>query len=95
MADPGQSPARFDLIWSEGALYNIGIGKALGLCHGLLRPGGRLVFSDAVWRKAPPPEVKAIFDADYPAMGTVSDVLANIGRSQFSVVGHFTLPDEA
>ncbi|MDP3427306.1 MAG: class I SAM-dependent methyltransferase, partial [Humidesulfovibrio sp.] len=96
MADLDQPPASFDLIWSEGALYNIGIEKALGLCHGLLRPGGRLVFSDAVWRKDnPPPEVKASFDADYPAMGTVADVLAIIGRSRFSVMGQFTLPDEA
>lgn len=96
MADLDQPPAGFDLIWSEGALYNIGIGKALGLCHGLLRPGGRLVFSDAVWRKdSPPPEVKAGFEADYPTMGTVADVLATIGRSGFSVMGHFTVPDEA
>lgn len=33
MADLDQSPASFDLIWSEGALYNTGIEKALGLCH--------------------------------------------------------------
>lgn len=38
---------------------------------------------------------KAILDADDPAMGTVAGVLANIGRSRFSVVGHFALPDEA
>lgn len=96
MADLGQPPASFDLIWSEGALYNIGIEKALGLCHDLLRPGGRLVFSDAVWRTdTPPPEVKAGFDADYPTMGTVADVLEKIGRSRFSLLGHFTLPDEA
>ncbi len=96
MAGLDQPPASFDLIWSEGALYNLGLEKALGLCHGLLRPGGRLVFTDAVWRKDnPPPEVKASFDADYPGMGRVADVLATIGRSRFSVMGHFTLPDEA
>jgi len=96
MAQPGIPPESFDLVWSEGALYNIGIENALRLCHGLLRPGGYLAFTDAVWRKEnPPPEVKASFDLDYPTMGSVSDVLAAIAKTGFSLVGHFTLPDEA
>jgi len=93
---PGWTAGRFDLVWSEGALYNLGLDYALRVCRGLLRPGGHLAFSDAVWRKAdPPPEVKASFDLDYPAMGTVADDLAAIGRSGLSLLGHFTLPDEA
>ncbi|NLE74063.1 MAG: class I SAM-dependent methyltransferase [Actinobacteria bacterium] len=96
MANPGLPPASFDLVWSEGALYNIGIEKALRICHGLLRPGGYLAFTDAVWRKEnPPPEVKAGFEDDYPTMGRVPDALAAIENSGFSLIGHFTLPDEA
>lgn len=96
MARPEQPLGSFDLIWSEGALYNIGLRNALQVCHGLLRPGGYLVFTDAVWRKAnPPPVVKASFDLDYPAMGWLSDDLAAIQDCGFELVGHFTLPDEA
>jgi SAM-dependent methyltransferase len=96
MARPGQPPGAFDLIWSEGALYNIGIRDALRVCHGLLRPGGYLAFTDAVWRKEdPPPEVKAGFDLDYPAMGWLDDDVAAIRDCGFELVGHFTLPDEA
>lgn len=96
MADPGQPLESFDLIWSEGALYNIGIGNALQICHGLLRPGGCLAFTDAVWRrKNPPPEVTAGFDTDYPAMGWAEDVVAAIRNSGFEYLGRFTLPDEA
>jgi len=96
MADPGQPPNSFDLIWSEGALYNIGIERALRICRELLRPGGYLAFTDAVWRKNdPPPEVKASFAPDYPTMGGVPDVLATIERCGLSLIGHFTLPDEA
>ena len=96
MAKPGLTPASVDLVWSEGALYNIGIEKALRICHGLLRPGGYLAFTDAVWCKEnPPPEVKASFDGDYPTMGSVPNVLATIDKSGFSLIGHFTLPDEA
>ena len=96
MAHPGFSPASFDLIWSEGALYNIGIRQALRICHGLLRPGGRLVFTDTVWRKEnPPPEVKATFELDYPTMGRAGDVVEIIKHSGFDYVGGFPLPDPA
>jgi SAM-dependent methyltransferase len=96
MGRPEQPPESFDLIWSEGALYNIGIEPALRICHGLLRPGGCLAFTDAVWRKEnPPPEVKAGFDLDYPTMGWADDVVAAIGNQGFELLGHFTLPDEA
>jgi SAM-dependent methyltransferase len=96
MAEPGLAPASFDLVWSEGALYNIGLDRALRNIHALLRPGGHLVFTDAVWRKEDPPaEVRAGFDQDYPAMAWTGDVLATIERHDFAVLGHFTLPDEA
>jgi SAM-dependent methyltransferase len=96
MAHPQQPPGSFDLIWSEGALYSIGLRNALNVCHGLLRPGGYLAFTDAVWRKEnPPPAVKASFDLDYPAMGWLDDAVAAIQDCGFELVGHFTLPDEA
>jgi SAM-dependent methyltransferase len=96
MACPQQPRGSFDLIWSEGALYNIGLRNALRVCHDLLRPGGCLAFTDAVWRKEdPPPAVKASFDLDYPTMGWLDDDVAAIEGCGFDLVGHFTLPDEA
>ncbi len=89
-------PDSFDLIWSEGALYNVGLGKALRICHDLLRCGGYLAFTDAVWRKEdPPPEVTESFASDYPSMGFVADDLAAIEGAELSLIGHFALPDEA
>jgi len=62
----------------------------------LLRPGGYLAFTDAVWRKENPPlEVKASFDLDYPTMGWSDDIIATIHDGEFDLIGHFTLPDEA
>ncbi len=96
MAHSDWPPGSFDIIWCEGALYNIGIENGLRICHELLRPGGYLAFTDAVWRKEnPPPEVKVGFDLDYPAMGWVEDVLMAIQNCGFAQLGHFTLPDEA
>lgn len=96
MAQPELEPESFDLIWSEGALYNVGLRNALRVCHGLLRPGGYLAFTDAIWRREnPPTEVRASFDLDYPAMGSLDDDLAAIRDNGFELTGHFTLPDEA
>ena len=96
MARPEQPPGSFDLVWSEGALYSIGLRNALRVCHRLLRPGGYLVFSDAVWRRPNPPAVvRAAFELDYPTMGWVEDDLSAIRECGFEPVGHFTLPDEA
>lgn len=96
MATPEQPPESFDLIWSEGALYNIGISNALRICRKLLRPSGYIAFTDAVWRKEnPPPEVKAGFDLDYPAMGRVEDILLMMKDCGFELISHFSLPDEA
>jgi SAM-dependent methyltransferase len=96
MACPNLPPGSFDLIWSEGALYNIGLPKALRICHGLLRPGGTLAFTDAVWRKKdPPPGVRAMFDLDYPAMGRLEDDATAVRDCGFELAAHFTLPEEA
>ncbi len=96
MAHPEQPPGSLDLIWSEGALYNVGLQNALHICHDLLRPGGYLAFTDAVWRKEnPPPEIKAGFELDYPTIGRLENDVAAIHDSGFELIGHFTLPDEA
>ncbi|MEM6675458.1 MAG: hypothetical protein AAF726_21595 [Planctomycetota bacterium] len=98
LAHCGDLPSRpriADLVWSEGAIYNVGLGAALATSLDLLRPGGYFVFTDAVWRTDDvAPEVRAAF-SDAPTMGKVSDALDAIERSGFELVEHFTLPEEA
>ncbi|WP_144970834.1 SAM-dependent methyltransferase [Bremerella volcania] len=40
---------QFDLIWSEGSAYAIGLENALKRWRALLPPGGRIVLSDLIW----------------------------------------------
>ncbi len=95
MNDPPVDGASFDLVWAEGALYNIGIPRALEVCRTLLRPQGYVAFTEAVWRTPDPPaEARALFE-DYPAMGYVDDVLTHLDTAGFDVCGQFVLPDEA
>jgi len=96
MEAPGLPGAGFDLVWSEGALYSISLEHALPVCRSLLRPRGYLAFTDAVWRKADPPEeIRKTFELDYPSMGNVESVIELLQHSGFEVLEHFTLPDEA
>jgi len=55
-----------------------------------------LVFSDAVWCKANLPDsVKAIFESNYLAMGTVANLVTLIERSPFELMDHSPLPPKA
>lgn len=96
MAAPPCPPGGADLIWSEGAAYFLGIETALTTWRPLLRPGGCLAFTEAVWlRPDPPAEVRQMWDREYPAMGDAAQNLALAARCGYEVLGHFTLPDAA
>jgi SAM-dependent methyltransferase len=91
-------PASFDLIWCEGAAYFMGVRHALGSWRSLLKPGGKLALSEAVWlRPDPPEEVRRIWSADYPGMGmgtveTCRDLVRDCG---YQLLGDFVLPEAA
>ncbi|HJL03786.1 MAG TPA: class I SAM-dependent methyltransferase [Polyangiaceae bacterium LLY-WYZ-15_(1-7)] len=89
------APESFDLVWSEGALYNLGLPAALAVCRRMSKPGGCLAFSEAVWHSADPPEeVREVF-AEYPGMGTEQDVRALLEREGWDTLGSFGLSDAA
>lgn len=95
MANLEMQPKSFDMVWSEGALYNLGLDAALPICRDLLKPGGYLVFTEAVWlTDNPPAEVKAAF-ADYPGMGDMDNVRCVLRDTGFAVIDDFILPEAA
>jgi len=95
IADPVPPGECVDLLWSEGALYNVGIARALEIHADTVVTGGYVAFTDCVWRGGDrPAEVVAAF-TDYPGMGEVGNVLTVVSGSAFTLVDHFPLPDEA
>ena len=87
--------ASFDLLWCEGAAYIIGVPQALAAWRGLLAPGGRLAFSDAVWlTETPAPRARAIFEG-YAAMTDVAGVRARIAAAGWRLLGDFVLSPAA
>ena len=94
MDDLAMPDESIDLIWSEGAVYILGVAAALSAWVPLLRPGGHLVFSDATWwTEDPPAEVAAYFAREYPAMATVAHNLETARQAGMEVVGTERLAD--
>lgn len=93
MAQMAFPPASFDVVWSEGAIYNLGFENGLKMVKSFVKPGGYVAVSDAVWLKTDPPEpVKKFWEA-YPEIDTVENKLAVINRLGYEQAGHFILPD--
>jgi len=88
-------PASFDVVWSEGAIYNLGFERGLRKIKNLVRPGGCVVVSEAVWLKPEPPARVAEFWKQYPEIDTVKEKLDVIERLGYRTVGHFLLPDSS
>ncbi len=95
MADLRFAPASFDLIWSEGAAYSIGVGAALRAWKPLLRPGGRLALTEAVWLDENPPDRVRRMWEEYPAMGEIASNRTLVDSCGYDLLGELVLPRSA
>ena len=74
------SASSFDVIWSEGAIYNLGFEVGLREFQKLLRSGGYVAVSEAVWLKSNPPAEAVEFWRQYPEIDSIA---ANLRRKPF------------
>jgi SAM-dependent methyltransferase len=82
-----------DLIWSEGAIYNIGFERGVRDWRPFLKEGGVLVASEITWlTDSRPAELEAYWNAAYPEIDTASNKLAVLERQGYSPIGYFVLP---
>ncbi len=96
MASPPVTPRSQDLIWTEGAIYNVGVTEALRLWEPLLAPGGTVAFTEPVWIvDSPPAEARDWWEAEYPAITDDSGVRAHIDAASFRTLTSFPLPASA
>jgi ubiquinone/menaquinone biosynthesis C-methylase UbiE len=85
-----------DLLWSEGAAYNLGFEQALKLWRPLLANTGIAVISEMSWFTDDVPEPAiAYWQNAYPMMGTEAENIAQANRSGFSVLSTYRLPSHA
>ncbi len=86
MADPPGGP--FDLIWSAGAVYHLGIGAALSAWVRHLAPDGRVAFSDLCWRGGEKPrEALDFWAAEGLDLPDAEGLEAQVTRAGWRVLG--------
>ena len=85
----------FDLIWSEGAIYNIGFENGLNQWKDYLKVGGYLAVSEITWiTPFRPKEIEDFWKAEYPEIATASKKIRQLENNGYTLVGYFYLsPD--
>lgn len=83
----------FDLIWSEGAIYNMGFRKGLEAWRPFLKPNGVLAVSEITWlRPDPHNEILEHWNSEYPEIATATEKIATIESAGYDLAGYFVLP---
>ena len=95
MADLSYPDESFDLLWSEGAIYNIGFARGLRSWRRLVRPGGCVAVTELSWLTASPPErIRQFWEDEYPAMQSRSANERLLGEAGYELIDGFVLPEE-
>ncbi len=95
MADIPTVFADIDLLWAEGAAYNIGFANALATWAGAIRRGGYAVISELAWLHDGPEQVRAYFRSAYPDMQETHRNMELAVSAGYSVIATHTLPSAA
>jgi len=84
----------YDVIWSEGAIYNIGFEKGVKNWNRYLKLGGLLVVSEITWITASRPlELQKYWEGEYPEIDVASSKIGILERNDYSPIGYFVLPE--
>jgi predicted N-acetyltransferase YhbS/SAM-dependent methyltransferase len=83
----------FDLIWCEGAVYNIGFATALARWRRLLAPGGTLVVTEVELTGRAPAQATVDFWAERYPLGGPATNRALATSAGYTVAGHHPLPE--
>jgi SAM-dependent methyltransferase len=86
-----------DLLWSEGAAYNIGLPNALTTWAKAISPNGFAVVSELCWLQEDkiPDAVSSFFRSGYPEMRSVPQNIAIAEEAGYKIFNTYTLPNEA
>jgi SAM-dependent methyltransferase len=83
-----------DVIWSEGAIYNIGFERGLNEWRKFLKPGGYIAVSEASWfTEERPDEIHNFWMDAYPQIDTIPNKVAQLQKAGYVPVATFILPE--
>ena len=83
----------FDVIWSEGAVYNMGFEAGISAWRRFLKPDGMLIVSEITWLRATrPPEIQSYWQSVYPEIDVASAKIRILEQHGYRPEGFFILP---
>ncbi|MGB5316853.1 MAG: class I SAM-dependent methyltransferase [Robiginitalea sp.] len=86
----------FDIIWSEGAIYNIGFASGIKKWKDYLKVGGYLAVSELTWiTDSRPKEIEDFWKREYPEVDTASNKIKLLEDEDYSLVGYFYLTQDS
>jgi ubiquinone/menaquinone biosynthesis C-methylase UbiE len=84
-----------DLIWSEGAIYNIGFERGLNEWRKFLKTGGYVAVTEASWfTEERPAEINDFWVEAYPEIDTIPNKVAIMQKAGYLPVASFILPEK-
>lgn len=85
-----------DLIWSEGAVYNIGFENGIRKWHRFLKKGGYLAVSEITWiTNSRPKEIEDFWTNAYPEIDVASNKIRILENNGFTLTGYFFLTSDS
>ena len=82
----------FDIVWSEGAIYNIGFESGIKKWKNYLKVGGYLAVSEITWiTNSRPKEIEEFWTQEYPEIDTASNKIKILENNGYTLVGYFYL----
>lgn len=83
----------FDVIWSEGAIYNIGFQNGVKQWSKFIKKGGVLAVSEITWlTQNCPEEIQKFWSSEYPEIATASEKIKILEECGYRILGYFPLP---
>lgn len=83
-----------DLIWCEGAIYNVGFERGIKEWRKFLKTGGHLAVTEASWfTNERPDEIDRFWMDAYPEIDTIPNKIAILQNAGYVPVATFILPE--
>jgi len=83
-----------DLIWSEGAIYNVGFERGINEWRKFLKTGGYIAVTEASWfTDERPDEIQTFWHNAYPEIDTIPNKVAQMQKAGYLPVATFILPE--
>ncbi|MCD4832170.1 MAG: class I SAM-dependent methyltransferase [Bacteroidales bacterium] len=86
----------FDIIWSEGAIYNVGFENGIKKWKDYLKVGGYLAVSEITWlTNSRPKDIEDFWTQEYPEIDIASNKIKVLENNGYSLVGYFYLRQDS